>query len=269
MTHLFQTVRTILVSLVGLFCLAILGGMILFYNYSRDLPKLDTLEDYNPPVVSEVFANDGSKIGEFWTEKRYLLSPKELPKGIIEAVVASEDDRFFEHKGIDYQGILRALIENLKAGHIVQGGSTITQQVTKSLLLTKERKISRKIKEAILATRIEQKFSKDEILYLYLNQIFFGNRAYGIESAAQNYFHKTAKELNIAEAAMIAGLAKAPSASSPIENWERSKERQKYVIERMLDEGFISEMQKDRALNMPLQIYAAPTDKEGNLRYAP
>lgn len=268
MTHLFQTIRTMLVSLVGLFCFAILGGMILFYYYSKDLPKLDTLEDYNPPVVSEVFANDGIKIGEFWTEKRYLLSPKELPKGIIEAVVASEDDRFFEHKGIDYQGILRALIENLKAGHIVQGGSTITQQVTKSLLLTKEKKISRKIKEAILATRIEQKFSKEEILYLYLNQIFFGNRAYGVEAAAQNYFHKPAKELNIAETAMIAGLAKAPSIFTPFANAQRAKTRQEYVIDRMYTVGYITKEQAENAKKFPLKVYRAETDKEYNNKYA-
>ena len=253
--------------LASAFAVAVVYGI--FWYFSKDLPKIDSLKDYHPLIVSEVFSDNGTKIGEYWIEKRIPLKPHEIPKVVEQAIVASEDDRFFDHSGIDYFGIFRAMIENLKAGEIVQGGSTITQQVVKSLILTKERTYERKIKEAILAKRLEDNLDKQEILYLYLNQIYLGNRAYGIEAAAQNYFHKTAKELNIAEAAMIAGLAKAPSASSPIENWERSKERQKYVIERMLDEGFISEMQKDRALNMPLQIYAAPTDKEGNLRYAP
>lgn len=240
-----------------------------FWHFSKDLPKIDSLKDYSPPVVSEVFANDGTKIGEFWIERRIVLKPEDIPKLIEQAIIASEDDRFFDHSGIDYLGILRAMIENLKAGGIVQGGSTITQQVVKSLLLTKERTYERKIKEAILAKRIEDKFSKEEILYLYLNQIYLGNRSYGIEVAAQNYFHKSAKELNIAEAAMIAGLAKAPTNFSPISNPERARERQRYVIDRMYDEGMISEAQRSRALATELKLYRAPTDKEWNMRIAP
>jgi penicillin-binding protein 1A len=255
----------------GLFFAVLGGGAIyyLFWTFSKDLPKLDNLKDYNPPVISEVFADDGSKIGEFWTERRILLAQDEIPKIMEQAIISSEDDRFFDHSGIDYFGIMRAMIENLKAGHVVQGGSTITQQVVKTFLLTKERTYERKIKEAILAKRIEENFTKQEILYLYLNQTYFGNRAYGIESAAQNYFHKHCKELNIAEAAMISGLAKAPSTFSPIRNFPRAKERQEYVIQRMYEEGYISEEQKNRAAAEPLKIYKAPTDKEYNLRYAP
>lgn len=269
MESLLRLVRICLI--VGVLCFtgAILVGAIVIYTYSQELPKLDSLRDYNPPVVSEVYADDGTKIGEFWTEKRYVLAPNELPKTMVQAIVASEDDRFFEHKGIDYQGIIRAMFENVKAGHVVQGGSTITQQVTKSLLLTRERTITRKIKEAILATRIERNFDKDEILYLYLNQTFFGNRAYGIEAAAQNYFHKSAKELNIAEAAMIAGLAKAPSTFSPIANFNRAKIRQEYVIDRMLAEGFITSDQAKKAKRFSMKIYRAKTDKEFNYDYAP
>lgn len=253
------------------FC-SILGAVGLYYlfqHFNHDLPKLDSLKDYNPPVVSEVFADDGTKIGEFWTERRIVLGPTEIPKLVEQAIVSAEDDRFFEHSGIDYWGIIRAMFENLKAGRIVQGGSSITQQVVKSFLLTNERSYERKIKEAILAQRIEESFSKQEILYLYLNQIFFGNRAYGIEAAAENYFHKTAKELNIAEAAMIAGLPKAPDDNSPIKNYPRAKERQEYIIHRMYEEGYISAEQRDRALLTPLKIYHAPTDKEFNLRHAP
>lgn len=241
---------------------------LLFY-FSKDLPKLDSLKDYRPPVVSEVYDTHGNKIGEFWKEKRIILSPNEIPKTIIQAIISSEDDRFFEHKGIDYIGIVRAFIENLKAGHVVQGGSTITQQITKSLLLSSERTLVRKIKEAILATRIEKNFSKDEILYLYLNQIFLGNRAYGVEAAARNYFHKSAKELNIAEAAMIAGLAKAPSEYSPISNLKAAKNRQSYVIDRMMEEGYITADQAKKAKELPLNLYREGTDKDFNYKYAP
>lgn len=240
-----------------------------FWHFSSDLPKIDSLRDYAPPVVSEVYSDDGTKVGEFWIERRIVLKQGEIPKLVVDAITASEDDRFFEHSGIDYLGILRAMAENLKAGGIVQGGSTITQQVVKSLLLTKERTYERKIKEAILAKRIEDKFTKEEILYIYLNQIYFGNRAYGIETAAQNYFHKSAKELNIAEAALISGLAKAPSNYSPITNPERARERQHYVIDRMHHVGLISEAQRNRALSTKLTLYRAPTDKEYNMRHFP
>lgn len=241
----------------------------LFWHFSKDLPKIDSLKDYTPPVISEVFANDGKKVGEFWIERRILLDPEEMPRNMTDAIIASEDDRFWEHSGIDYIGIFRAMIENLKAHSIVQGGSTITQQVVKSLVLSNERTYVRKFKEAILAKRLEDKLSKDEILHLYLNQIFFGNRAYGVEAAAQNYFHKSAKELNIAEAAMIAGLAKAPSLDSPIKNFNRAKSRQEYVIDRMLNEDLIDEAQASKAKAFPLTLYKAPTDKEFNKRYAP
>jgi penicillin-binding protein 1A len=241
----------------------------LFVHFSQDLPKLDNLRDYSPPVVSEVYAEDGSKIGEYWLEKRIVLTPNEIPLLIKQAIISSEDDRFFEHSGIDYFGILRAMVENLRAGAIVQGGSTITQQVVKTFLLTKERTYERKIKEAILAKRLEDNFSKEEILYLYLNQTYFGNRAYGVEAASENYFHKTAKELSIAEAAMIAGLAKAPTKFSPITNYTRAKERQEYVIQRLYEEKYITEAQMKEALAQKLVIYKGPTDKEFNIRYAP
>ncbi|MBI2339968.1 MAG: PBP1A family penicillin-binding protein [Deltaproteobacteria bacterium] len=269
MLHLFRLVRLILVIGVLLFITAIVSGFGLYYYFSRDLPRLDSLKDYNPPVVSEVYSADGTKIGEFWTEKRFVLSPKEMPKTMVQAIVASEDDRFFEHKGIDYQSIVRAFFENLKAGHVVQGGSTITQQITKSLLLSSERTINRKIKEAILATRIEKNFNKEEILNLYLNQTFFGNRAYGVEAASRNYFHKTCRELNIAEAALIAGLAKAPSLYSPITNPAQAKERQEYVIDRMFEVGFITKEQREKARAIPLKVYRAETDKEFNDKYTP
>lgn len=269
MERLAKLIQFFLLTSIFLFTAVVAGGFGLYSYYSRDLPKLDSLRDYNPPVVSEIFADDGTKIGEFWKEKRYLLSPKEIPKVMVQAVVASEDDRFFEHEGIDYKGIVRAFFENLRAGEIVQGGSTITQQVTKALLLTREKTIARKVKEAILATRIEKNFTKEEILYLYLNQIFFGNRSYGVEAAARNYFNKSAKELIIAEAAMIAGLAKAPSTYSPITNPQMAKLRQEYVLDRMFSVGSITKDQAEKAKKTALTIHVAATDKEFNYHYAP
>lgn len=269
MKRFYQIIKFCFYSVIFL-CLAAVGTGLYFYQkFSSELPKLDSLKDYTPPVISEVFAEDGTKVGEFWIERRIVLSPQEIPKLIEQAIISSEDSTFFEHAGIDYFGILRAAIQNLKAGHVVQGGSTITQQVVKSFFLTNERTLARKIKEAILAMRLEDKFNKQEILYLYLNQIYFGNRAYGIEAAALNYFHKSARELGAAEAAMIAGLAKAPTLFNPIRNYERAKLRQEYVLDRLYEEGYISNEQMIRAKLYPLKLYEAPTDKEYNMRHAP
>lgn len=241
-----------------------------YLKFSKDLPKLDTLKDYAPAMMSEVYSSDGTKIGEFWEdEKRVVLKPEEIPESIKKAIISAEDQSFREHKGIDYIGILRAFIENLKAGHTVQGGSTITQQVVKTFVLGNERSYERKIKEAILATRLEETFSKDEILYLYLNQIYFGNRSYGIEVASQNYFHKPAKDMTLAEAAMLAGLPKSPNEFSPIHNYDRAKIRQEYVLQRMYELGHITKNQYDKSIKEPIKIFAAPIAKEYNKRLAP
>ncbi len=254
-----------------LILVAILGftGLGFYYYISRDLPNLKKIEDYRPPVMAEVFDDAGNKIGEFWTEARILTPIDGVPKKLIEAFVSSEDDRFFEHKGVDPYGILRAFIQNLKAGQVTQGASTITQQVTKALLLSPERTYQRKIKEAILATQIEKNLSKDQILYIYLNQIYFGNRAYGVAAAARNYFHKDLAQLNLAEIAMIAGLAKAPSVFNPVINPARAGQRMGYVLDRMADEGYISRSEANEAKKYPLQVYLAKTDKDYNYQYAP
>ncbi len=269
MKRFYQFIKFCFYSTIFFIVLGIVGLVYIYNSFVSDLPQLDSLKDYNPPVISEVYSDNGTKVGEYWVERRILLSPQEIPKVMEQAIISSEDASFFEHSGIDYFGIARAMIENIKAGHIVQGGSTITQQVVKSFLLTKDRTWERKIKEAILAKRLEDRFSKKEILYLYLNQIYFGNRAYGIEAAAQNYFHKPAREINIAEAAMIAGLAKAPTMFSPIRNYSRAVTRQEYVIDRMFEEGFIDRTQLERAKNYKLIIYKAHTDKEFNMKHAP
>ncbi len=233
------------------------GGLVaagLYYYISRDLPKISTLKDYHPPIISTVYADDGRKIGEFFTERRIVIPLSDVPDKLIKAFVAAEDSRFYTHGGIDLAGILRAFIKNIEAGSIVQGGSTITQQVTKSFLLTPEKSYTRKMKEAILAFRIEKTFNKADILYLYLNQIYLGHGAYGVEAAAENYFGKTARDMGLAECAMLAGLPQAPSRYSPFRFPERAKQRQIYVLNRMVEEGYITQVEAAAAITAKLDI---------------
>jgi len=229
-----------------------LGGLYLYLG--EDLPKIASLSEYRPPTITEVFSDDNRKIGEFYTERRIVIPLSQIPQTLKEAFIAAEDARYFKHKGIDFVSIVRAFFKNLEAGTIVQGGSTITQQVTKSFFLTPERSYKRKIKEAILAYRIDKAFSKAEVLYLYLNQIYLGHGAYGVEAAAENYFGKSTKDLNLAECAILAGLPQAPSRYSPFWYPERAKQRQIYVLNRMVSEGFITNIQATEAINTELDI---------------
>ncbi len=225
-------------------CMFVGAGLTLFAFYiqvERSLPSVKSLKSYHPPLVSTMYAADGSLMGEFYTERRYIVPMSELPPHLIKAFLAAEDARFYEHGGVDLAGVVRAFFRNLQAGEIVQGGSTITQQVVKSLLLTPERTVIRKVKEAILAYRIDRSLSKDEILNLYLNQIYFGSGAYGVEAAARTYFNKRARDLNLSEASLLAGLPKAPSRYSPFQNYTAARERQQYVLQRMIESGFASE----------------------------
>jgi penicillin-binding protein 1A len=244
-------------SLVGFIILIVLGsaGITGLFVYLRqDLPKINTLNDYRPATVTSVFSDDGRKIGEFYKERRIVIPLSQMPENLINAFVAAEDSRFRTHPGIDIKSILRAAIKNFKAGTIVQGGSTITQQVTKSFLLTPERTFKRKIKEAMLAYQIEKKFTKDEILYLYLNQIYLGHGAHGVEAASENYFGKHTKDLNLAECAMLAGLPQAPSRYSPFRFPDRAKQRQIYTLNRMKEEGMITNLSVTEAIDTKLDI---------------
>lgn len=251
----------------------IIGFCLLFGTYlyfSQGLPNIQRVADYHPQLVSTVYGSDGTRLGEFWKDERRELAPvNEMPPLLISAFLAAEDARFFEHRGVDFKGAIRAFLANLKAGSIVQGGSTITQQVTRSLLLSRQRSYVRKIKEAILATRLERYLSKDQILYLYLNQIYFGNRAYGVKAAAENYFRKGLNELNLTEMALLAALPRAPESYSPFKYPKRAKRRQAYVLERLLQEGAISEAQMQEALQTELSLHQRGTDKESNLEGAP
>ncbi|OEU73644.1 MAG: penicillin-binding protein [Desulfuromonadales bacterium C00003093] len=229
-----------------LFCLLglpLLGAALLtgaYFYVSATLPKVATLSDYQPPLITRIYADNGAIIAEYSRERRILVPFEKIPKTLVQAFVAAEDASFFKHQGIDFISILRAALKNVKAGGIAQGGSTITQQVAKKLLLTSERTFTRKFKEAILAWRMEKALTKQEILYLYLNQIYLGHRAYGVEAAAENYFDKNVEELTLAESAILAGLPQAPSRYSPYRHYQRAMDRQKYVLGRMVEEGFIT-----------------------------
>ena len=244
-----------------LFVLAFIGicsGAYLWYIWSSNLPYIGSLKEYRPPIITEVFSDNGEVTGVFCDEKRIVVPLEGLPLSLIQAFVAAEDARFFEHEGVDIKSIIRAFFKNLTAGKIEQGGSTITQQVTRSLLLRNtKRTYRRKVREAILSIQLEKHFPKERILFLYLNQIYLGQGAYGVEAAARTYFNRSAKDLDLAESALLAGLPQAPARYSPISHFERAKARQKYVLERMSKEGYITDGQQKAAWDVPLNIKAA------------
>ena len=227
-------------------------GIYLYLN--ENLPKISQLSDYRPPVITTVYSDDNRKIAEFYHERRIIVPFSEIPSMLTNAFIAAEDSRFYIHQGIDFLSIMRAFFKNIEAGAIVQGGSTITQQVAKSFLLTPERSYTRKTKEALLAYKINKTFTKENILFLYLNQIYLGHGAYGVEAASQNYFGKSVGELNLAESAMLAGLPQAPSKYSPFKSPEKAKQRQIYVLNRMVAEEYITNIQATEAINTKLDI---------------
>ncbi len=247
--------KKILIVLFLIFIAVVSGVFFFLKKVQATLPEVIKIEDYKPLLVSQVYDRNGKKIGEFFRERRILIPYSEIPKHVIEAFIAAEDDQFFQHKGINPQALIRAAIANMRAGRNVQGGSTITQQVAKTLLLTNEKTFDRKLKDILLAIQMEKDLSKEDILYLYLNQIYFGQSAYGIEMAAQTYFRKPAKKLTIIEAAMLAGLPKAPSDYSPVKNPSRAKERQVYVLNRMETNKFITAEQFKTFVNEPVKVY--------------
>lgn len=238
----------VLAWIAGLGLAASAGLLIAFYFVIlRGLPDFDSIEDYHPAVVSTVTARDGRVIGEFSEERRRLVEIANLPPHVVQAFIAAEDGSFYEHEGLDYRSIVRAAWAVVRAGKYVQGASTITQQTVKSLLLSPDRKLERKLKEMVLARRLEQHFSKNEILTLYLNQIYFGSGAHGVGEAALTYFGKEVTELSVGEAALLAGLPARPSEYSPRVNRGAAERRRQYVLGRMLDMGFIDESQHQEA----------------------
>lgn len=243
----------------GIF-LAIVTSFALFwaYNYfNRDLPNFDSIADYRPPLVSSIYDRNGKIVAEIFEEHRYFAKFDEIPPIVKQAFLSSEDADFYNHPGIDIISIIRATIKNLQAGGHKQGASTITQQVVKNLLLTKEKSLERKIKEAILSYRLEKRFTKDEIFELYLNQIFLGNKAYGVKAAARLYYHKEMDQLTLAEVAILAGMPQAPSKFSPISNYKSAKQRQKYVLSQMVKGGYATKNDAELAYEEKFQFYRA------------
>ncbi len=234
--------------------LLFLSGALLFLYFSRQPPDYASLKERNLNAYSIVYSEDDEVVGKFLLDNRIPISYEKIPKPLIQAFLAAEDAEFFQHRGIDYKGIARAVLKNLIAGKIVQGGSTITQQVTKTFFLTPKRSFLRKLKEVAYAFGLERNLTKEEILSLYLNHIYLGNGAYGIAAASESYFNKRVEQLNLSETALLAGLVKAPSRYSPVNNLPRARERQNYVLTRMTELGFISQEQKEKALRTPLKI---------------
>jgi penicillin-binding protein 1A len=253
----------LLIVLIGLLAgLGIGGGAVFYALFLSDLPDPHGVADYRPHLVSMVVDRNGKPIGEYFDERRRLVPFADIPKHVIDAFVSAEDQAFFEHKGIDFTGILRAAWKNLIAGGKVEGASTITQQMVKGLLLSPERTYTRKLREMILARRIEQRFTKQEILYLYLNQIYFGHGAYGIGEAARTYYGKSVGELSLSEAAQLAGMPKAPSKYSPFSRPKRAEQRRRYVLDRMLEDGKIDQAAYQRAVASPPVFTAGATEQD-------
>lgn len=236
-------------------CILGVIGIYLYYIIAT-LPDVKSLKTYQHSHATEVYSDEGRKIGEFTTERRYPVKFESIPKHVLQAFVAAEDAHFYQHSGIDYNGILRAIFSNVMRGKFAQGGSTITQQVARAIVLeTKKKEISRKIREMVLAHRMERELSKNEILNLYLQEIYLGHGAYGIGAAARNYFNKKVEELDLSEASLLAGLPQRPNDWNPFHNPDRAKGRQAYVLKRMQDEGMIDSEMGKKALEKPVRLF--------------
>lgn len=239
---------------LGLIAIGVaMAGIILVLAYPN-LPSLEVLTDYRPKIPLRVYTADGALIGEFGEERRALVRIQDVPETMKHAILAAEDERFYQHGGVDTLGVLRAAIANLTSGGKRQGASTITMQVARNFFLSSEKTLSRKFYEALLSFKIEHNLSKDEILQLYINQIYLGQRAYGFAAAAQIYFGKSLQDITVAEAAMLAGLPKAPSSFNPVVNPKRARLRQQYVLRRMHELAFIDDKQYEEALKQALVV---------------
>ncbi len=252
-----QKNRSLLIVFLMLFA-ALIGGGAGYIVFSLwDLPQINLLEQYKPSITSRVYSDNNKLLAEFYLENRTPVVFSDVPDMLIKALIATEDTRFYSHHGLDLRGIARAMYRNIRARKVIEGGSTLTQQLAKVLFLNPERSYSRKLKEMTLALRIEQRYTKQEILSLYLNQIYFGSGAYGVEAAARIYFGKNAKDLNIAECALLAGLPRTPKYYSPFKSPQSALGRRAYVLNRMVASGVISTAQAEEAKKVPLPLHAA------------
>src|SRR5215472_7288523 len=252
------------------FGLALVGALLAAFVFALLYPTLPTLEaltDYQPKIPLRVLSAEGELLGEFGEERRAVVKIRDVPGVMREAILAAEDERFYQHGGVDYISVLRAALTNVSSG-TQQGAGTITMQVARNFFLTREKTLTRKLREVLLAYKIEASLSKDEILELYINQIYLGQRAYGFAAAAQIYFGKTLPQIDVAEAAMLAGLPKAPSAYNPVANPKRARGRQLYVLRRMHELHFISDGQWTQAQAAPLVVHPTmPRDASAHADY--
>ena len=252
---MFKTLSSLLSTF---FFFAVIGFVIVIsslWKYAGELPDYHQLEKYEPPVTTRLYAGDGRLLMEYAAEKRFFVPVDKIPEQVKNAFIAAEDKNFYTHGGIDYVGIVRALLGNIKnigSGRRPAGASTITQQVAKNLFLTSQKNIKRKTQELLLAFWLEHKFSKEQILTLYLNRVYLGAGTYGIEAASQKYFQKSSRDMNLLEAAIIAGMLKAPSRYNPIASAERAKERAKVVLQNMVNNDALTERQMKYALTLPV-----------------
>src|SRR4051794_8682786 len=254
---LMRIILGMLSALLFIVVVAAGGAMLAIHHFSQGLPEYSQLAHYQPPTVTRVHAGDGRVLAEFATERRVFIPIDAMPKRVTRAFISAEDQNFYSHRGVDFGAVLRAMvvnIENVASGRRMLGASGITQQVAKNFLLTNEVSFERKIKEAILAFRMEQTFTKDRILELYLNEIFLGNRSYGVAAAALNYFNKPLDELTIAEAAYLAALPKAPNNYHPVRQHDAAVARRNWVIGRMQEDGYITAAEAEAAKAEPLAI---------------
>ena len=235
--------KNILIISLSLSLLVLTVVLVILWTFSSNIPDYKFLKNYKPPVSSRVYSGDGNLVADFSQEKRIFIPYETLPKNVIYSFLSAEDKNFFSHPGVDAKGVLRAILNNIKniiTSKRLEGASTITQQVAKNFLLTNEVSLNRKIKEAILAFRIERALSKERILELYLNQIYLGSGAYGVAAASLEYFDKSIKELNYTEAALLAALPKAPSKYNPYRDINLAKFRRNLVLKNLYDNGFIN-----------------------------
>ncbi|MGC4117091.1 MAG: transglycosylase domain-containing protein [Myxococcales bacterium] len=257
------TILRLALALVLLAVLGVLGVVGIFIYYGRDLPSFEKLSDYDPPQTTKVFDRNGVQVAEFAHERRTVVPKDKVPKLFKSAVIAAEDAAFYEHTGLDYMGIARAVLKNVSHLHMSQGASTITQQIVKNMVLSPEKSVARKVKEAILARRLEQNLTKEDILFLYVNHIYFGHTRYGVEEASQFFFGKSVDRLGVGEAALLAGLPQSPQRLSPINHPERAKARQVYVLQQMAKNGFISQQQADQEMARPIVLAPSAFEQVG------
>ncbi len=246
--------KTILISIASVLGIIVVAFGVWFFAVTQNLPSEEQLRNYEPPIMSRVHAGDGKLVAEFATEHRVYVPSEELPKQLVQAFISAEDKSFFEHSGIDLWGMFRGTVLNAVQGRRMTGGSTITQQVVKNMLTGDERSVERKVREAVLAMRIEGQLTKDQILELYMNEIYLGGRSYGVGAAALNYFGKSLGDLTLAESAMLAGLPQAPGRVNPLLNPDAAIKRRNYVIGRMLENDFITKAESDQAMVEELKV---------------